>query len=101
MVPGVQFAAVLDPPLGGVGDYEDLLAAAEGVLEEAVRGLVELLEEGLGLGADVEELEGAEVGGAEDGIVPVVDENCVGEPLLCWFFLRGRSSLVSMSSRER
>ena len=101
MVLGVQFAAVLHPPLRGVGDYEDLLAAAEGVFQQAVRRVVQFLQQGLRLGANVQELEGAQVGGAEDSIVPIVDENCVGDPLLCWFFLRGRSSLVSMRSRER
>jgi hypothetical protein len=88
---GLHFAAVLHPALGSVGDDEDLLALLGRPGQQPVRALVEFVEEGLGFRANVKELEGGEVGGAEDGVVPVEDEDCVGWNVLCWFFLRGRS----------
>lgn len=71
----LHFATVLDPPLGRVCYDENLFSLLTGSFQEPVGTLIEFFEDGLGVGANVEELEGTEIGGAEDGVVPVEDED--------------------------
>lgn len=76
-------AAILDPPLGRIGYDVDLLAPFPRPQQQFLRALVQLLKESLGFWPDVEELVGAEVAGAEDGVVPIEDEDCMSAGVLC------------------
>ena len=71
----VHLGTVLNPALGCVGDDVDPLPLLDRPLQQPQRTVIETSKSGLVLCPDVDELQGREVGGAEDGVVPVEDED--------------------------
>ena len=54
-----------------------------------MRAVVQFIKVGLGLEPNVQELEGGEVSGAKNGVIPIEDEDCITNGVLCWFFFLG------------
>jgi len=65
----LQFTAILNPPFGGIGNYVDF-SLDDDFGEKGGGDLIKFFEQVLSVIVNLE-LHGAEITGAEDGIVPV------------------------------